>query len=185
MRTGTRLFADHKMIGLRREMKTGMCADVCSIKLYHSPKISPNSQISCQSVRLANGVIILFFSIALSGCIGFKPFQPPPGPSESWAKAGASEGDVTAALLECGFTQPRGRVPGLQERMTLDEDALALLCMEHSGFTAKYGNSYADFCRNFKGVEACKAGTTAPRRDVEKRLSSRFCARFPRADVCH
>ena len=129
--------------------------------------------------------IIFSFVVILGGCLGYKPFQPPPPPSESWTKAGTSEADVAAALLECGFPQPRGRVPGRQQEMSLDEDALALLCMERSGFVARYGNSYSSFCRNFKGVSACQAGTPAPLRDVNKRLSSQFCKRFPHADVCN
>jgi hypothetical protein len=123
-------------------------------------------------------------TVILSGCLGYKPFQPPPNPSESWSKPGVSEAGVTAALLECGFTQPRGRVPGLLEPMSLDDDALGLLCMERSGFVTTQDNSYANFCRNFKGVATCKPGMPAPLRDKNKRLNSQFCNKFPRADVC-
>lgn len=133
---------------------------------------------------MKRSLIAFLLAVNLDGCFGYKPFQPPPSPSESWSKAGASETDVASALLECGVAQPRGRVLGLQERMTPDENALALLCMEHSGFLPKYGNSYADYCSNSKDISSCQPGTPAPPRDVNKRLNSQFCKRFPHADVC-
>jgi hypothetical protein len=133
---------------------------------------------------MKSNIFVIPFVAALSGCLGYKPFQPPPAPSKSWTKGRTSEVDVAAALLECGVIEPRARVPGLKERMSHDETALALLCMEHDGFRAKYGNSYADFCRNFQGTPSCLPNTLPPKRDVNKRLGSAFCRAFPNADVC-
>jgi len=127
---------------------------------------------------------LLLTSLLISGCFGYKPFQPPPYLSESWEKAGASETDVIASLLECGFTQPTGRVSGLQHLLTPDEAALATLCMERSGFKAKYGNSYANFCRNSKVISACQPGASSPMPNPAKRLNSQFCRSFPHSGAC-
>jgi hypothetical protein len=147
---------------------------------------------SCVSVNLGKmglfivklRVVLLLASCFLGGCTSYGPFQPPPTPSESWSRIGASEKDVAAALLECGVAEPRGRIPGAVRKMSLDDVALTLLCMEHSGFLARDANSYADFCRNFKEVSSCSPVTLAPPRDVERRLNSDFCKKFPLADVC-
>jgi hypothetical protein len=56
--------------------------------------------------------------------------------------------------------------------------------MEAIGFSAKYGNSYENFCRNFSSVSACKPGVIVPRPDPAKRLNSQFCKSFPLSKAC-
>ncbi|GAB2590512.1 hypothetical protein ISP15_17655 [Dyella jejuensis] len=130
--------------------------------------------------------ILVSFAIFLNGCLGYKPFQPPPSGSEIWKKEGASEAMVTLALLECGSREPRGRVPGLQETETVNDDVLTRLCMEKSGFTSDSQYSAANFCQMLGNKPtACNPGIVPPTRDVSRRLNSQFCKAFPDADVCH
>jgi hypothetical protein len=130
-------------------------------------------------------LLCCFAAILLCGCFGFKPFQPPPSGNERWRKSGATEPDVTAALLECGYLEPRGRVPGLNVSMSVNDDILGRLCMEKSGFVSDPEDSAEGYCKILRNEPvACQPGTPAPSRDVNKRLSSQFCKRFPCADVC-
>lgn len=121
----------------------------------------------------------------LSGCFGFKPFQPPPDPDQRWKKAGVTNTEVVAALLECGVATPRGPNHQIRIFMTPDEVALSKLCMEHAGFVSDADDSWAGYCKNFKEIDSCKPGTEAPPRSALMRLNSQFCKTFPNADVCH
>jgi hypothetical protein len=120
----------------------------------------------------------------LAGCVGYEPFQPPPGQDQRWKKDGATDTEIVNALLECGVSTPRGANSKIRITTTPDEVALSRLCMEHAGFVSDFGDSWAGYCRNFRGVDSCKTGTMAPRRDINKRLNSQFCKIFPNADVC-
>lgn len=130
------------------------------------------------------GVFILTAAIMLTGCFGFKPFQPPPDPDERWRKPGATNTEIVVALLECGVPNPRGPNHRLRVVMTPDEVALSKLCMENAGFMSDFDDSWEGYCKNFKEINSCKPGARPPIRDVNKRLNSRFCEMFPRADAC-
>ncbi|MFK2902214.1 hypothetical protein ISP15_17945 [Dyella jejuensis] len=130
-------------------------------------------------------IIILIATFILIGCFGFKPFQPPPDPDKRWRKPGATDTEIVAALLECGVPTPRGPNIKVRVTMTTDEVALSKLCMEHSGFTSDFDDSWSGYCLKFKDINSCGLGTKAPSRDKNKRLNSQFCKSFPNADVCH
>ena len=122
---------------------------------------------------------ITIMSMLLSGCLGFKPFQPPPYAYEYWVKPGATEADVGKALLECGAN------PMMDKRypVTLNEAVLAALCMEANGFKSNLDGPWRNaFC--IDGAPACRPGTPAPLRDPNKRINSVYCHDFPRSSAC-
>ena len=52
----------------------------------------------------------LYFGITfmLAGCLGSKPFQPPPPMFKSYIKEGATEEDIKRSMLECGYPNVHG-----------------------------------------------------------------------------
>ncbi len=104
-----------------------------------------------------------------------------------WGKAGATNTEVVKALLECGDTSPRAPFHGAPN-MTLEQSVMMSLCMEADGFRSNYENSTEGFCKRNSSVNppilACRRGTQAPARNVNKRINSVFCHVYPKADVC-
>ena len=129
-------------------------------------------------------MMLAFVAIPLvTRCFGYKPFQPNPYEYERWSKPGNSELDVRKAMLECGYPSPNG----VRDRMitlstTPDEIALMYRCMSDSGYLCD-GGKY-DVCQGYVAVAACTPGAPVPERSVSRRLDSKFCQVFSRADVC-
>ena len=130
-------------------------------------------------MRVKKIVLMTITTVFLDGCFGFKPFQPPPYEYENWDKLGATEADVGKALLECGL----GPINNKKYLFTLNDAALASLCMEAEGFRWKLKEPWRHlFC--FDGAPACRPGTPAPLRDPNKRFNSVYCHDFPRSSAC-
>jgi hypothetical protein len=127
--------------------------------------------------------LVFMFSTILTACFGYKPFQPNPFEYERWSKAGEEETNVRKAMLECGYPSPNG----VRDRMvsmsaTPDDVVMMYRCMTNSGYL--YDGKNYDVCGTESGLASCQPGVPAPSRDVNKRLNSQFCKRFPHADVC-
>jgi hypothetical protein len=130
---------------------------------------------------------LVVFALLLSGCLGYKPFQPPPYDEERWRKSGLSNDEVVKALLECGFKTPRGRLLHRGEgEMTLNEVASSIGCMEKNGFISNYEDSWVAYCRAVQDqrLPACLDRSLIFHRDVNRRLNSDFCHDFPKSNVC-
>ena len=126
-------------------------------------------------------ITITAMATLLGGCFGFKAFQPPPYEYENWDKAGSTEADIGRALLECGT----GPIIDRRFSFTLNEVALSRLCMEENGFRWKNDSPWrSNICLGRTPPSACEAGTPAPHRDPDKRISSAYCHDFPRARGC-
>jgi hypothetical protein len=131
-------------------------------------------------------LILTLGALLLAGCVNPQAFQPPPSAEELWHKTGATNDEITKALLECGSVSPRTARFKNEPRMTPNENVLMRLCMEANGFTSDFENSSKGFCKRWssESLQACRPGTPAPARDPNKRISSEFCHAFPRAKVC-
>jgi hypothetical protein len=119
----------------------------------------------------------------LSGCLGYKPFQPNPHESERWSKPGQDEFGVRKTMLECGYPSPNG----VRDRMvslnaTPDEIVLMYKCMSNSGFL--YDGRKCDVCKSYADVMSCQPNVVVPKPEASRRLDSKFCHVYPRADVC-
>lgn len=119
------------------------------------------------------------------GCLGFDPFQPPPSAFERWNKLGFTEFDIKLAMLECGYPSPYGERGGnIVDAVVSSNDAVLMhLCMKGDGFY--YEDGRGDICDGWHEVpQACHVATPVPVRNVDRRLNSPFCQRFPDADLC-
>jgi hypothetical protein len=112
-------------------------------------------------------LFLLIFVISLSGCFGWKPFQPAPPEYRTWKKQGRSELDVKKSILECGYLNV---LDGGE--MGLNGFVLAYRCMINQGYT--YYDR--DFCYGFHNPPpACSPNAVIPEPSVERRLNSRYC----------
>jgi hypothetical protein len=84
----------------------------------------------------------------LIGCVGGKPFQPPPPEFKQWVRAGATEEDVKLMMLECGFSNSYGNA-----KMGDNEYAESQNCMIRRGF--KHTSGF-NICRNNSDLPACR-----------------------------
>ena len=118
-------------------------------------------------------MMLVFF---ISGCISPEAFQPPPSTYEQWKKKGSSINDVKTVMLECGYPDwgATGESPGSVAEMER--------CMENSGFV--YSSRFGTFCKQQPNLSACQLNAVIPERSVQRRLESRFCKKYPKADVC-
>jgi hypothetical protein len=126
--------------------------------------------------------MLLSAFLFLSGCLGWKPFQPPPPEFESWSKSGASVLEVKKSMLECGYPSPY-EATRHGDPVNQEEFASMYMCMRSSGFIFSDGGY--DFCSRSNELNACKLGAVAPGRDIEKRLSGPFCHAYPNDPACH
>ncbi|MCL1860058.1 MAG: hypothetical protein FWG52_00790 [Proteobacteria bacterium] len=125
--------------------------------------------------------VATFIGVATFTACSGKPFvmRPPPYEFEAWKKPGASEGDIKIALLECGYETPFSA--GAQDINSLE---IASRCMTKNGYVS---SSRYFPCRgpNGRNIPACQLpDSEIPDRDVSKRLNSKFCKQFPKAQVC-
>jgi hypothetical protein len=115
----------------------------------------------------------------LSSCISQEAFQPPPPSYTYWTRLSDSVEDVKRAMLECGYPTPFSA----DVSITTDEEVAKMQrCMEKSGFIHK-GN-FGTFCQQYTALQACQFNAVIPERSVQRRLESRFCKKYPKADVC-
>lgn len=127
-------------------------------------------------------ILICCGCLALIGCLGIKPFQPPPDDYQAWMKSGASEQDLKMALLECGYPSPYNSG---KYNFSLEEFVAANRCMETSGFNDISDRGWRWACQ--KQTESAEdiCGVTPIRmRSVERRVGSGFCSDFPESTIC-
>lgn len=130
---------------------------------------------------------VLLFCTLTGGCLGYKPFQPPPDESHRWKKMGASEDAIVMALLECGHPYPRGYSSGYTKMISTDEATLTASCMEGDGFISTVQrSSWRGWCDSMgkSASLACNPDAPIPKRDPNKRFNSLFCRELPKAKVC-
>jgi hypothetical protein len=94
-------------------------------------------------------ILFVLTLLALTSCMGRKPFQPPPPEFKQWVKTGISEGIVKATMLECGFSNPFGNA-----LMDDNNYAEAQNCMMRKGFVHTSG---FNICKGNKNLHACKS----------------------------
>ncbi|MQR01782.1 hypothetical protein [Glaciimonas soli] len=118
----------------------------------------------------------------LSGCFGFKPFQPAPYEFEAWKKQGVTPVDVQIALLECGYQDTLG-YGSTHVRATDNEIVAKEKCMESDGFSKKDAY-WRELCQTNKTLAACQSDAPHRLRNIQTRLDSQFCSNFPFSRVC-
>jgi hypothetical protein len=73
---------------------------------------------------------IMLMMLFFTGCLGVKPFQPPPPTFKMWEKEGANSNEVKGAMLQCGYPN----VEGINKNWSINEVALTQECMYAQGF---------------------------------------------------
>ena len=138
-------------------------------------------------LRRNNMKLIVFLVVmTLSGCHISSKFKPIPDAYLLWTKPGATELDVKKALMECGKPSPAPSAYGPDvAHMSLNDKALANLCMIQAGFTYhdpfKMNSSY---CKLEPSLPACQPGAEIPKPSKERRLKSEYCKIKTNYDYC-
>lgn len=125
--------------------------------------------------------------VAATGCLPRDAFAPPPDNYEMWTKPGADDVRTWKDLLECNYPSPFGggaRIEG--GNRTLEEGAGSMICMERLGYSYKEGHRVQRVCdlSGVKGRQACISGAGVPTPDVQRRLSSGYCKKYPQSEAC-
>jgi hypothetical protein len=124
------------------------------------------------------GVVAFIGVMTMAACVE-KSFskRPPPYEFQVWKKPGASEDDIKIALLECGKETPFSN--GAQD---INDVVIGTRCMMKNGYSGGY---FPCDGPSGKSIPACQLpDSEIPNRDVSKRLNSKFCKQFPKAQVC-
>lgn len=87
----------------------------------------PSQLIAIKVSKVVSAILMTFF---LTGCLGAKPFQPPPSTFRMWKKEGANSKEVKRAMLHCGYPNPEG----INTNWSRNEIALVQECMYKQGF---------------------------------------------------
>lgn len=129
-------------------------------------------------------LIITTFLLTNNSCSGFKLFQPSPYENQLWSKPNFGQDEIKKTMLECGYVTPfllsDHRID--DKPVSLDEASLIHLCMKNNGFI--YNNGREDMCKGYQYLSGCKPGAKGYVRDPQRRLNSKFCKKYPAADVC-
>jgi len=125
-------------------------------------------------------IVLIVLVVAIAGCVAVEPFQPPPDVYQRWEKPGEPEVGVKKALLECGGYPSPYDIGD----MAINDIVLADLCMVESGYAYNRKDKYRYCLGSGVALLACSPDAKAPKRDVKKRLESRFCRDYPQAEVC-
>ena len=105
---------------------------------------------------------------------------------ERWQKPGAKKIEIKKALLECGATDPFGDIKAFvpedrDEHLNLWVNANN--CMRKDGFLEKPGLE-SSICSSFSYLPACQTNPVISGRNSKRRLESKFCKTYQKADVC-
>jgi hypothetical protein len=120
-------------------------------------------------------------SMFLTGCFGFRPFQPNPPEYQDWSKKGIGELDIKKAMLECGYPSPYEI--RMDEGIDVNDIALVHMCMRANGFV--YDRGRYVFCDHWRELRACRSGAIIPARDKRKGINGIFCHAHPDDPACH
>jgi hypothetical protein len=115
-------------------------------------------------------LLALFIFIPDMAFCGAKP-RPPA--YLDWTKLGATILDVKKIFLECGWpSSDPGNEEIEQAGMTINDQALAELCMMRNGFVCRDKT----WCYYNPSLPACQPGAVIPTPSVERRLKSWWCS---------
>jgi hypothetical protein len=148
-------------------------------------RVMPTAEVMCRrvgNVVRKNGFSsATLLSMLLTGCFGFRPFQPNHPEYQEWSKNGVRELDIKKAMLECGYPSPYE--VSTSDGITVNDIALMHVCLTSNGFV--YDKGRYVFCDHWRQLKACQSGSAVPARDVSKRISGRFCHAHSGDPVCH
>jgi hypothetical protein len=96
-------------------------------------------------------IFALVLVVLLSGCINARPFQPNPPMYQLYVKDGATESDVKASMLKCGYPN----VVGNSGDETLNEKAERQNCIARNGF--KRSDGLPGICPLRADLPACQS----------------------------
>lgn len=137
--------------------------------------------------------MLLALAVFLTGCIT-KIDQPPPAGWTYHTGNGATQKEIEAAYLECGFPVPgdfRQFSNDLLVRLGVGDvhkqyAALAEqeYCLRNAGFPmgGLRDPCETDYAKN--NYPVCQPGAVIPRRSIENRLNSPYCNIYPKAAIC-
>lgn len=152
---------------------------VCRGKIHRRTSRNRLQLAGLEEINMSGLLACVAFSLSLSGCSSFSPFQPNPPLFKEWSKPGASQTDVDRMMLECGYPSPWGRYGDVPYDKNIV--AGAFLCMKSQG----YKNSVMeDFCNGFHANPAVCLTKSAPRPDKKLRLNGGYCKANPKDAAC-
>lgn len=126
------------------------------------------------------------FAVLLSGCLPKNAFSPPPHDYETWSKPGASELDIWKAMLDCGYASPFAAVEKFPGGDRSDKQIVeSMLCLERSGYTHYVERRPTPVCSEWRmKTLACEPDAAIPLPDLNKRLNSGYCKKYPQSRAC-
>lgn len=131
-------------------------------------------------------LLMCAMAVLLTACLPKNAFAPPPDEYETWIKPGASELDVWKAMLDCGFASPFRVVERYPGGDRSDEQiAESMRCIEGAGYRQFERGRPALACDGWrKELLACQPGSAVRKPDVNVRLNSGYCKKYPQARAC-
>lgn len=105
---------------------------------------------------------LLCLSIALTGCFGGKPFQPPPPIYTTWIKNGVSQEEVKHAMRDCGYIDLYGY--GGDRSATIEDRVIREKCMFAHGYRHKSGFQGICSLSNTENIAACHNDPVLPKK---------------------
>lgn len=96
-------------------------------------------------------IVILLFVAISTACFPKQAFRPPPPAFKSWGKIGASDSDVKAQMLDCGYRNPYSA----DRRDSINDEAKHQLCMFSNGYKFKSGYKGLCYSPNWETKPAC------------------------------
>lgn len=125
--------------------------------------------------------------LSVAGCFPRGLFAPPPSNYEMWVKPGVDEVTIWKDLLECDYGHPFSGGAKIEGGgRTFEQTAASMICMERLGYGYNEGLRVGPVCRKngWKASAACLSGTGIPVPDVQRRLSSGYCKKYPKSPAC-
>jgi len=96
-------------------------------------------------------VVIFVFTTITASCYPEHAFQPGPPEFKSFEKKGASDSDIKAQMLSCGYSNPYSR----DRKVPLSHIAETQICMFNNGYRFKDGDKGFCYGGNWKEIPAC------------------------------
>lgn len=146
--------------------------------------LSARKAMRRRKMKAAHLTTAVLLTILSSSCSGFMASPPNPDEYERWSKPGVDQITEWKTMLECNFASPFAVAEEFSEGERTDEDVVrAIRCMEAQGFRNDYTFPYCGSAERLR-LLACAPSANIPRPDIETRLNSGYCKKYPQSPAC-
>lgn len=139
-------------------------------------------------IQMKSMLLAILLAVCTSSCLPKNAFAPPPDAYEHWLRPGSDDVTTWKHMLECNYPEPFRGGRGIEDgERTFDQVVASMICMERLGYSYLDEKRVIRVCESpagWRGSASCLPGAKIPVPDMNRRLNSGYCKRYPQSRAC-